>query len=66
MNELSNLSHSNIPKFNGIVEEEKKITLVIEYIKGKTLEDVKINEISFSKKLKIINKNRKSFRIYAC
>ena len=59
MNELvilSNLSHSNIPKFYGIVEEEKKITLAIEYIKGKTLEDVKMNEISFSKKLKIITK----------
>ena len=59
MNELvilSNLSHSNIPKFYGIVEEEKTIALVIEYIKGKTLEDVKINEISFSKKLKIVKK----------
>jgi hypothetical protein len=51
---ISNLLHENIPKFYGIVLEDKVISLVSEYIKGKPLDELHPNLISNQFKVKII------------
>ena len=51
---LSNLKHHSIPKFYGIVNEDKNLAIVTEYIKGKSLNSINMNEINFNTKLKII------------
>jgi serine/threonine protein kinase len=43
---IANLHHPVIPKFYGIVVEDKVLSLVFEYINGKTLDDYKMSEIS--------------------
>lgn len=43
---IANLNHTVIPKFYGIVVEDKVLSLVFEYINGKTLDDYKMSEIS--------------------
>ena len=56
MNEIiiiSNLKHSSIPKFYGIVNENKTVGLVTEYIKGRTLDKIKVNDLSYNIKLQI-------------
>jgi serine/threonine protein kinase len=50
---ISNLQHENIPRFYGIVLEEKVLSLVFQYVKGKTLDEFK-NEITDEIKYQII------------
>lgn len=51
---LSHLNHPCIPKFYGIVNEDKNISIVIEYIKGETLDNIKLLDLNYDIKLKII------------
>ena len=56
MNEIiiiSNLKHPSIPKFFGIINENKIVGVVTEYIKGRTLEEIKVNDLSYNNKLHI-------------
>lgn len=50
---LANLIHPSIPKFYGMINEPKTMALVFEYIKGRTLDEIKVNDVSFQHKLKI-------------
>lgn len=50
---LANINHQSIPKFYGIVHYEKTLGMVFEFIKGKTLDEIKVNEISYKQKLNI-------------
>lgn len=50
---LANISHPSIPKFYGIVHYEKTLGMVFEYIKGKTLDEIKPNDLSAKQKLNI-------------
>lgn len=51
---IANLHHPVIPKFYGIVVEDKILSLVFQYIEGKTLDDFKFNEISDEIRLKVV------------
>jgi serine/threonine protein kinase len=51
---IANLQHSGIPKFYGIVVEDKILSLVFQYINGKTLDDYKHDEISHDIRVKIM------------
>lgn len=51
---IANLQHTVIPKFYGIVVEDKVLSLVFQYIEGKTLDEYKFNEISDETRFKII------------
>jgi serine/threonine protein kinase len=51
---IANLKHENIPKFYGIVAEEKVLSLVFQYINGKTLDEFKPKDLDEKLKLYII------------
>ena len=51
---ISHLNHPSIPKFYGIVNDDKNISIVTEYIKGETLDNIKMLDLSYDTKLKII------------
>lgn len=51
---IANLQHYSIPKFHGIVVEDKILSLVFEYVDGKTLDEYKPNEISYDSRIKIM------------
>lgn len=51
---IAYLEHPNIPKFYGIVTEQNIISLVFEFIDGKTLDEFKPNVFSSEQKYKII------------
>lgn len=51
---IAYLEHPNIPKFYGIVTEQNIISLVFEFIDGKTLDEFKPDVFSSEQKYKII------------
>ena len=51
---LALLEHENIPKFYGIIREKNLLSLVFEFIEGKTLDQFKISEFSTEQKYNII------------
>jgi len=51
---LALLEHENIPKFYGIIREKNVLSLVFEFIEGKTLDQFKISEFSTEQKYNII------------
>ena len=51
---LAFLEHENIPKFYGIVREKNVLSLVFEFIEGKTLDKFKISDFSTEQKYNII------------
>ena len=51
---LSNLNHTSMPKFYGIILDNKKIGLVFNYITGKPLDEYDKNHFKIDQKLKII------------
>ena len=58
MNELvilSNLKNPSIQKFYGVVNQDKNLAIITEYINGKSLNSINMSEIPFNVKLKIIS-----------
>lgn len=53
---LANLIHPTIPKFYGMVNDDKIIALIIQFIKGKNFNLFKMLEIPFNKKITIAKK----------
>ena len=51
---LALLEHENIPKFYGIIREKNVLSLVFEFIEGKTLDQFKVSEFSTEQKYNII------------
>ncbi len=51
---IANLQHPIIPKFYGIVVEDKILSLVFQYISGKTLDEYKHSEITNDTRKKIM------------
>ena len=51
---LALLEHENIPKFYGIIREKNVLSLVFEFIEGKTLDQFKITEFTTEQKYNII------------
>ena len=51
---LALLEHENIPKFYGIIREKNVLSLVFEFIEGKTLDQFKIAEFTTEQKYNII------------
>jgi serine/threonine protein kinase len=51
---LSHLNHPSIPKFYGIVFDDKNISIVTEYIKGENLDHLKLLDLNYDTKMKII------------
>ena len=51
---LSHLNHPSIPKFYGIVFDDKNISIVTEYIKGENLDHLKLFDLNYDTKIKII------------
>ncbi len=51
---LSYLNHPSIPKFYGIVYDDKNISIVTEYVKGVTLDNLKFLDLNYNTKMKII------------
>jgi len=51
---ISNLHHDCIPKFYGIILEDKLIGLVNRYISGKPLDEYKLSDFKESDKIKIV------------
>ena len=51
---LALLDHENIPKFYGIIREKNVLSLVFEFIEGKTLDQFKISDFTSEKKYNII------------
>ena len=51
---LALLEHENIPKFYGIIREKNVLSLVFEFIEGKTLDQFKISEFTTEQKYNII------------
>lgn len=51
---IAHLNHPSIPKFYGLVNDDKNISLVTEYIKGYTLDNLKFLDLSWDLKLKIV------------
>ena len=52
----SKLNHPNIPKFYGLILQDNLIGIVIEFIKGNTLDEVDLEKLSFRNKLLILKK----------
>ena len=52
----SKLNHPNIPKFYGLILQDNLIGIVIEFIKGNTLDEVDLEKLSFRDKLLILKK----------
>ena len=51
---MCHLNHPSIPKFYGIVNEDKNISIVTQYINGENLDKIKLLDLSYDIKLKII------------
>ena len=51
---LALLDHENIPKFYGIIREKNVLSLVFEFIEGKTLDQFKISEFTTEEKYNMI------------
>ena len=51
---LDLLDHENIPKFYGIIREKNVLSLVFEFIEGRTLDQFKISEFTTEQKYNII------------
>jgi serine/threonine-protein kinase Stk1 len=51
---IANLNHPSIPKFFGIVNDDKVLALVFEYVEGKTLDEIPTGELSLEHKINII------------
>ena len=51
---LALLEHENIPKFYGIIREKNVLSLVFEFIEGKTLDQFNLSEFSLKEKYNII------------
>ena len=51
---LALLEHENIPKFYGIIREKNVLSLVFEFIEGKTLDQFNLNEFNLKEKYNII------------
>jgi serine/threonine protein kinase len=51
---LALLDHENIPKFYGIIREKNVLSLVFEFIEGRTLDQYKISEFTTEQKYNII------------
>ena len=51
---LALLEHENIPKFYGIIREKNVLSLVFEFIEGKTLDQFKITDITTEQKYNMI------------
>ena len=51
---LALLDHENIPKFYGIIREKNVLSLVFEFIEGKTLDQFKISEFTTEQKYNMI------------
>ena len=51
---ISHLKHPSIPKFYGIVIEDKNISIVNEFIEGDTLDNLKLFDLNYDLKMKII------------
>ena len=51
---LALLDHENIPKFYGIIREKNVLSLVFEFIEGKTLDQFKISDFTSEQKYNII------------
>ena len=51
---LALLDHENIPKFYGIIREKNVLSLVFEFIEGRTLDQFKISEFTKEQKYNII------------
>ena len=51
---LALLDHENIPKFYGIIREKNVLSLVFEFIEGRTLDQFKISEFTTEQKYNII------------
>ena len=51
---LALLEHENIPKFYGIIREKNVLSLVFEFIEGKTLDQFKITEFTTEQKYNMI------------
>ena len=51
---LALLDHENIPKFYGIIREKNVLSLVFEFIEGKTLDQFKISDFTSEQKYHII------------
>lgn len=51
---IAYLEHPNIPKFHGIVTEQNVLSLIFEFIEGKTLDEFKPNDFTDAQKYKMI------------
>jgi serine/threonine protein kinase len=51
---LSNLKHYCLPKFYGLMIDDKVVHIVTKYIPGRTLDKINLNEIKFENKIKMI------------
>ena len=51
---LALLDHENIPKFYGIIREKNVLSLVFEFIEGRTLDQFKISEFTTEQKYNMI------------
>ena len=51
---LALLEHENIPKFYGIIREKNVLSLVFEFIEGRTLDQFKISEFTTEQKYNMI------------
>ncbi len=51
---MCHLNHPSIPKFYGIVNEDKNISIVTQYINGENLDKIKLLDLSYDIKFKII------------
>ena len=51
---LALLDHENIPKFYGIIREKNVLSLVFEFIEGKTLDQFNLNEFNLKERYNII------------
>lgn len=51
---IAYLEHPNIPKFYGIVTEQNVLSLIFEFIEGKTLDEFKPNDFTDAQKYKMI------------
>jgi serine/threonine protein kinase len=51
---LGNIKHYSIPKFYGLMIDDKVVQLVTKHIPGKTLDKINMNELRFENKVKIV------------
>lgn len=52
---ISHLNHPSIPKFYGINLDDKNTTIITEYIKGETLDNLKLFDLNYDLKVRIIS-----------